>query len=280
MTDGRLDNLSRILQPLLQASPSEAALFISILLFGGLLALLGFASQFSRVVYHVTGIDMQGLGLLALERSRRWRSNSQETSEAVQDHEIDNALRELDSGSLDRKSHTFPGLLNTSTTCYLNSTCQSLASLPSFVAYLRTLLDSASSAGTDLELTSALYKLLKSLNTPSKRSVILRTDTIVQSLMSSTSNTPASRNRRRVMQGSGQQDAQEFFLILAEAVEEEKKVIFDKLAQRKAEKVGFQELLMPVDLLKAATRIVRLLSLYCDARCNTDALMHHFAGLR
>jgi hypothetical protein len=58
------------------------------------------------------------------------------------------------------------------------------------------------------------------------------------------------------MQGSGQQDAQEFYLILAETIEEEKKLVFEELRKRKNEKVGFQELLMPTDMLQALTRIV------------------------
>jgi hypothetical protein len=58
------------------------------------------------------------------------------------------------------------------------------------------------------------------------------------------------------MQGSGQQDAQEFFLILTETVEEEKKVLFEKLAKKREENVGFRELLLPVELLDGLTRIV------------------------
>lgn len=60
------------------------------------------------------------------------------------------------------------------------------------------------------------------------------------------------------MQGSGQQDAQEFFLILAETVEEEKKVLFEKLASKREEKLGFRELLLPLEVLDTLTRIVSI----------------------
>jgi len=60
------------------------------------------------------------------------------------------------------------------------------------------------------------------------------------------------------MQGSGQQDAQEFFLILAETVEEEKKVLFEKLAVKREEKLGFRELLLPLEILDNLTRIVSI----------------------
>jgi uncharacterized UBP type Zn finger protein len=209
-------------------------------------------------------IDMQGLGLLALERTRRLQRTrargvleSSESREdnlhqllAEDDNDEDEDLQVQDSS---QEYYTYPGLLNTSTTCYLNSTLQALASCPSFVAYLRAIL---SSTDIHLEFTTALYSLLKRLNTGSMSASVIRTDSIVYSLMNSSSASNASRNRKRIMQGSGQQDAQEFYLILAETIEEEKKLVFEELRKRKNEKVGFQELLMPTDMLQALTRIV------------------------
>lgn len=211
-------------------------------------------------------IDMQGLGLLAFERTRRLRGKPGLQSQLKQDSSSEAArqeyLRQLlhpeeedvdVDVDLDGSRYTYPGLLNTSTTCYLNSTLQALASCPSFIAYLRAIL---SSTDTHLEFTTALYTLLKKLNTGSMSSSVIRTDSIVYSLMNSSSASNASRNRKRIMQGSGQQDAQEFYLILAETVEEEKKVVFEELRKRKDEKAGFPELVMPMDFLQALTRIV------------------------
>lgn len=214
---------------------------------------------------------MQGLGLLALERTRRLQRGFGRVGEKDVGNGNDpkHALRRLlndhehnddqDSDFLvEGSSYTYPGLLNTSTTCYLNSTLQALASCPSFLAYLRAIL---SSTDTHLEFTSALFLLLNRLNSGSFSASVIRTDSIVYSLINSSSASNASRNRRRIMQGAGQQDAQEFYLILAETVEEEKKLVFEELQKRKNATVGFRQLLLPSDLLQALTRIVRRISL-------------------
>ena len=191
--------------------------------------------------------DMQGLGLLALHRFKE-KSKPAIPDGKNEDNDEKNAV-DIDGIG----NHTYPGLLNTSTTCYLNSALQALASSPSFFAYLQNIL-----ASTDLhlEVTSSLALLLRTLNTPSKRSSFLRTTGIVNSLLNSTSSTGASKTRKRIMQGSGQQDAQEFFLILVEAVEEEKTLVFEEIAKKRDEKAGFHELVMPLELLRNMTAFV------------------------
>jgi hypothetical protein len=203
--------------------------------------------------------SMQGIGQLARERTSRAfsSSNGNLLNGTLAASALANGKgkgRAIDDGiDEDMQGATYPGLVNTSTTCYLNSTLQSLASCPSFVAYLTSLVQSSE---IHLELVNALLLMLEALNKPSKYSRTLRTTEILDSLMNSTSSTNASRNRRRIMQGSGQQDAQEFFLILAETVEEEKKVLFQKLTEKREENVGFRELLLPVEVLDSLTRIV------------------------
>lgn len=204
---------------------------------------------------------MQGIGQLAIERvNKAFRA-----SNSIQLHDlngtqlgkgkgkaVDNSEDEIDAEG--RSDLTYPGLVNTSTTCYLNSTLQSLASCPSFVSYLTSLVNSSD---IHLELVNSLLLMLQALNTPSKYGRTLRTTEILHSLMNSTSSNNASRNRRRIMQGSGQQDAQEFFVILAETVEEEKKVLLGKLASKREDHLGFRELLLPTEVLDSLTRIVR-----------------------
>lgn len=208
--------------------------------------------------------SMQGIGQLALYRANKAfkagsgrLGNEQLHAAALNGNgkavQGDDQLEAEDGSNL-----TYPGLVNTSTTCYLNSTLQSLASCPSFVSYLASLVDSSD---IHLELTNSLLLMLQALNKPSKYGLTLRTNEILHSLMNSTSSSNASKNRRRIMQGSGQQDAQEFFLILTETVEEEKKVLFEKLAKKREEKVGFRELLMPLELLQSLTSIVSCLLL-------------------
>ncbi|KAK9897369.1 cysteine proteinase [Cystobasidium minutum MCA 4210] len=202
---------------------------------------------------------MQGIGQLALHRANKVFAAGNGQIAANGDLHAAAALNGSgkdvqDNLDAEDSNVTYPGLVNTSTTCYLNSTLQSLASCPSFVAYLTSLVESSD---IHLELTNALLLMLQALNKPSKYGLTLRTNEILHSLMNSTSSSNASRNRRRIMQGSGQQDAQEFFLILTETVEEEKKVLFEKLAKKREEKLGFRELLMPLELLDSLTRVGR-----------------------
>lgn len=204
--------------------------------------------------------SMQGIGQLAMlrvEKAFKKGNGSLANGDwkaAIEGKGKGRATEEADDHDADEQSgYIYPGLVNTSTTCYLNSTLQSLASCQTFVAYLASLV---ASSDIHLELTESLLLMLGALNKPSKYGLTLRTTEILHSLMNSTSSTNASRNRRRIMQGSGQQDAQEFFLILTETVEEEKKVLFEKLAKKREENVGFRELLLPVELLDGLTRIV------------------------
>lgn len=223
--------------------------------------LVGTAVLLIVVIASILKTDtMQGIGQLATERvNKAFRtSNSRQMDDLNgaslakgKGKAVDIEEDEMDAEG--RTDLTYPGLVNTSTTCYLNSTLQSLASCPSFVAYLTSLVDSSS---IHLELVNALLLMLQALNKPSKYGRTLRTAEILHSLMNSTSSSNASRNRRRIMQGSGQQDAQEFFVILAETVEEEKKVLLEKLATKKEENLGFRELLLPPEILDSLTRIV------------------------
>ena len=237
---------SVFLRPLLPGTNLSPAILLTCLLLASLTAI---GVLFSRIISRILSSDiMQGLGLFAFEQSRKVK-----LAKAFVEKENRVALN-LDELENDVPSeYTYPGLLNTSTTCYLNSAVQSLASSPSFNKYLSTLL---ASTDLDLEVTSSLSALLRALNTPSKQFSILRTTNVVNSLMSSNSKSVESKNRKRIMQGSGQQDAQEFFLILSEAVEEEKKLVSDESLLQRHEKGGFRELLMPLEQLKLMSAFV------------------------
>lgn len=245
-------------------------------LFAGLTAALILASRLQRRIQRT----MQGLGLLALnrahslEKQRNDHLSSRGPDKRKQQQQNGRAGAASDGDddegglNLEGSDYIYPGLLNTSTTCYLNSALQSLASCPSFMSYLEALVASTAAPALDdshdtdsddvLNVTRALSKFLEALNTPTRNSQILRTGTIVSSLLDSTSNSPASRNRKRIMRGSGQQDAQEFFLILTEAVEEEKKELLQSVEKKAKEKEGFPELLLPKELLQAMTTWVSI----------------------
>lgn len=90
-----------------------------------------------------------------------------------------------------------------------------MASLPSLVSYLDALVDPASTSSTPVAY--ALLVTLDALNTPSFRSrpSPLRPSALATALANS------SPSRKRLLGSSEQQDAQELWLMIKEAVEEE-----------------------------------------------------------
>lgn len=228
-------------------SAEAAGLLVAVASLIALVVVGGIAQR----LYGIVNDTMQGYGLLAWQRSKRTGFATEFPNPNGSTLRKEPAYKFED---LEGSDYTYPGLLNTSTTCYLNSTLQSLASSATFVAYLQSLVDSA--GDVPLNVASTLLDLLSQINSPVKRSFVLRTAGLVQSLLNSSSNTAASRNRKRIMQGSGQQDAQEFFLILTEAVEEEKKLLFNEIERKRQDKAGFHQLLLPDVILQSLTSIV------------------------
>lgn len=105
-----------------------------------------------------------------------------------------------------------------------SSSLQSMASLPTLISYLDSLLlqaenlsSSASSSALALPVTSALHSTLTALNTPStsSRPHALRPLLLASALADS------SESRRRLLKSSEQQDAHELWGMIRDAVEEE-----------------------------------------------------------
>lgn len=202
------------------ASPSGAVL--AILLLGSLIVLGGASHRLHRIFSHALD-SMQGVGLLALQRSKLSRPTVFQNTRKPENGEA-SIGQSPSSQDLEGSDYIYSGLLNTSTTCYLNSSLQLLASSPSYVAYLRSIVRTALACDdAETPVAKALLDLLNKLNTPVRAQSILQPRQLMDCLLESgDARSHASRNRRRILQGSGQQDAQEFFLLLTEAVEEEK----------------------------------------------------------
>ncbi|GAA5936955.1 ubiquitin carboxyl-terminal hydrolase [Sporobolomyces koalae] len=112
----------------------------------------------------------------------------------------------------------FPGLLNAAgNLCFLNATLQALASLPTLITYLDSLLTTSESLSYGLPVTYALYDTLIALNTPStsSRPPPLRPVQLASALADS------SPTRKRLLASSEQQDAHELWGMIRDAVEEE-----------------------------------------------------------
>ncbi|GAA5901785.1 ubiquitin carboxyl-terminal hydrolase [Sporobolomyces salmoneus] len=159
-----------------------------------------FGKNTSSLDWSSSGVNAKGKGVNGI---RRRYVDTQEGREA------------WESGKLH-----FPGLLNAAgNLCFLNATLQSMASLPSLITYLDSLLTLSESFSSPfaLPITSALYSTLTALNTPStsSRPPPLRPLLLASALADS------SESRRRLLGSSEQQDAHELWGMIRDAVEEE-----------------------------------------------------------
>ncbi|KAK4052024.1 ubiquitin-specific protease ubp1 [Microbotryomycetes sp. JL201] len=106
----------------------------------------------------------------------------------------------------------YPGLLNAAgNLCFLNATLQSLASLPPLVDYLAQIPHSI----TPTPVADTLLMTLDALNFGSTRPSPLRPVQLATALANS------SKQRRRLLSSSEQQDAHELCTMIREAVDEE-----------------------------------------------------------
>ncbi|GAA6030154.1 hypothetical protein JCM8097_009290 [Rhodosporidiobolus ruineniae] len=126
----------------------------------------------------------------------------------------------------------YPGLLNAAgNLCFLNATLQSMASLPSLLAYLDSLSTTAYELHVPSAVTDSLLDTLTALNTPStSRPAPLRPLELANALAAS------SPSRRRLLASSDQQDAHELWGMIRDAVEEEADKVVD--AQERASQAG------------------------------------------
>ncbi|GAA5969690.1 hypothetical protein JCM3765_006114 [Sporobolomyces pararoseus] len=121
----------------------------------------------------------------------------------------------------------FPGLLNAAgNLCFLNATLQSMASLPSLLIYLDSLLSLSESITTtttsvSLPVTSSLYTILTALNEPSTRPL--------KPLLLATALADSSESRKKLLKSSEQQDAHELWGMIRDAIEEESEILFNSL---------------------------------------------------
>jgi hypothetical protein len=127
-----------------------------------------------------------------------------------------------------------PGLQNLGgNACFLNSSLQAMASLPSVMPFLKSAHDLSKSTDTRAPVTHALLHLFTELNQASTSQRTLRPVGVVDALYET------CPRRSSAILNSDQQDAQEFFLLLLAAVLEE---------LQKMEKVVHEQALAEVGL--------------------------------
>ncbi|GAA5851001.1 hypothetical protein JCM8547_009152 [Rhodosporidiobolus lusitaniae] len=126
----------------------------------------------------------------------------------------------------------YPGLLNAAgNLCFLNATLQSLASLPSLLSYLDSLVASALEFPVPTPVSTSLLDTLEALNTPStSQPAPLRPLELANALAAS------SPLRRQLLSSREQQDAHELWGIIRDAVEEESRKLV--AAQEKQSQTG------------------------------------------
>ncbi|GAA5955124.1 hypothetical protein JCM21900_001618 [Sporobolomyces salmonicolor] len=131
----------------------------------------------------------------------------------------------------------YPGLLNAAgNLCFLNATLQSMASLPTLVAYLDSLTSFALTLGGSTPVTTMLLDTLTALNTPSSsRPSPLRPLALANALADS------SASRRRLLASSDQQDAHELWGMIRDAIEEEASRVAALEERRKQAVAGLAE---------------------------------------
>ncbi|GAA5876083.1 hypothetical protein JCM1840_002764 [Sporobolomyces johnsonii] len=131
----------------------------------------------------------------------------------------------------------YPGLLNAAgNLCFLNATLQSMASLPTLIAYLDSLTSSALTLGGSTPVTTTLLDTLTALNTPSSsRPSPLRPLALANALADS------SASRRRLLASSDQQDAHELWGMIRDAIEEEASRVAALEERRKQAVAGLAE---------------------------------------
>ncbi|KAG0146214.1 hypothetical protein CROQUDRAFT_715716 [Cronartium quercuum f. sp. fusiforme G11] len=117
----------------------------------------------------------------------------------------------------------YPGLVNSSTnSCFLNAVLQSLASMPHVIQYL-DLIRSYSHAHTPV--ITALREMLLALNTPREFKAVLRPYAVAQALLRH----GIASGQMSMLFNEEQQDAQEFFVTVVDAIEAETKTLAENL---------------------------------------------------
>ncbi|KAG0146372.1 hypothetical protein CROQUDRAFT_525725 [Cronartium quercuum f. sp. fusiforme G11] len=112
------------------------------------------------------------------------------------------------------KNFNYPGLANTSANlCFLNAVLQSLASINELTNYLLRIRKRWDHQIDKIPIVCAVQELLEALNTPQARPTVLRPTGVIQALANSNDISSS------IFDSSDQQDAQEFFALLMDAID-------------------------------------------------------------
>lgn len=122
----------------------------------------------------------------------------------------------------------YAGLVNSSSnTCFLNAVLQALASMPRVIEYLNMI---HSHSYPDTSVVIALREILIALNTPRQAKTTLRPVSVAQALFR---HGVASGNKLTLF-NLEQQDAQEFFVTVIDAIEAEAQTLADHVILEQA----------------------------------------------
>ncbi|EGG02850.1 uncharacterized protein MELLADRAFT_90677 [Melampsora larici-populina 98AG31] len=171
--------------------------------------------DFNRIAASFRGEEVGIDEHLNVEVNRRSIKRSIKESRLKSTQVNDDMLNHSSNCTIKPELH-YPGLINSSTnTCFLNAVLQSLASMPHLTSYLDMIHSYQETKAQEPQtpVINSLRELLGLLNTPRDFQSVLRPVCVAQALFKHTNH--------HSLFNSEQQDAQEFLIIMIDAIESE-----------------------------------------------------------